>query len=168
MKLIEKVTQSSLLTPIFAQWNQLSQRDRLALKVMAGFFGLFMIYSVAIEPIFEFEKSQKSYYESRIEFLTEVKSYEPELKKSQRKGGASSKRPATSVINRLARKKNISIKQISPDRDNQVRATFENVNAVSLLELIQELSDKHNVTVTQASIDRRGIGKINAKLVFNG
>ena len=169
MSYLDKIAQSSLLNPLFAQWNQLSQRDRLALKIMSSFFGLFLIYSLAIEPIFKFEKSQKEYFESRVEFLTEIKGYEPDLLKMKGKGGLSaSKGPATSIINRLARKNNISIKQISPDKDNQVRATFENVNAVALLKLIQELSSKHNVIVTQASIDRRAVGKINAKLVFNG
>ena len=102
--------------------------------------------------------------------MTEIKGYEPDLKKIKGKGGANARASgsATSIINRLARSKSISIKQISPDRDNKVRATFENVNGLKLLELIEELSSKHNVTVSQASIDRRDVGKINAKLVFNG
>lgn len=170
MSLMDKAARSSLLNPLFAQWNQLSNRDRLALKGLSSFFGLFFIYTLAIKPILDFETEQQKYFESRVEFLTEIKGYEPDLKKIKGKGGANARASgsATSIINRLARSKSISIKQISPDRDNKVRATFENVNGLKLLELIEELSSKHNVTVSQASIDRRDVGKINAKLVFNG
>jgi type II secretory pathway component PulM len=165
MSNLDKLLQSSAIQPVLVQWNQLSQRDRIALKALGIFFGLFALYSIAIKPVFDYEATQKEYFESRLEFLKEVKSFEPDLLKA-RSSGASTSGASTSLVNRLARQHKLAIKQISPDKDNQVRATFENVDAVSLLGLIQELSQKHDVVVVQGSIDRRSAGKVNAKLVF--
>lgn len=165
MQVVDKLIQSPLIQPLLVQWNQLSTRDRLALKALSTFFALFALYSLAIKPVLDFEVAQAKYYESRLEFLKEVKSYEPQLRKAsasgRQTGGAS-----TSLINRLARANGVGIKQISPDRDNQVRATFDNTNALALLSLIQELSEKHGVVVVQGTVDRRSPGKVNAKLVF--
>lgn len=165
MQITEKLIQSPLVQPLLVQWNQLSTRDRLALKVLSGFFGIFALYSLAVKPVLDFEVAQAKYYESRLEFLKEVKSYEPELRQAT-SGGKQSGGASTSLINRLARSNGVGIKQISPDRDNQVRATFDDVNALALLGLVQELSEKHGVVVMQGTIDRRSPGKVNAKLVF--
>ena len=165
MSLFEKATQSPAVQAALRQWNQLSGRDRLALKVLVSFFSLFLAYSLVVQPVLDYENAQIRYYESRLAFLKEVKAAEPELKAASSKGPAT-KAASTSLINRLARKHKIAIKQISPDRDKQVRTTFENVEAKSMLALVQELSQQHGVKVIQGSIDRRAPGRVNAKLVF--
>ncbi|GLQ31838.1 type II secretion system protein GspM [Litoribrevibacter albus] len=167
MSVIDRLLQNPTVQPILVQWNQLSSRDRLALKALATFFGLFALYSVAVKPVLDYETAQIQYYESRLEFLKEVKDHESALMKADSSGQSTGGTP-TSLVNRLARANKVAIKQISPDKDKQVRATFENVEALSLLRLIQELSQKHSVVVVQGSIDRRSPGKVNAKLVFAG
>lgn len=164
---MNKILQSSAIQPLLVQWNQLSSRDRLALKGLGLFFGLFLIYSFAVKPVLDFETAQIEYFESRLSFLKEVKSKETELIKANSVGKSSGGTP-TSLINRLAKVNKIAIKQISPDKDQQVRVTFENVDAMALLSFIQQLSQKHGVIVAQGSIDRRSPGKVNAKLVFAG
>ena len=166
--LINKIVASPAIQPVIQLWNEQSSRDKLALKALAIFGLLFLIYSVAVKPILDYETTQKGIYESRIAFMDEVKGLEPQLKAATKGGskGIKSSGSLTSKINRQARSLKLNIKQISPDRNNQVQVSFENADSVALLKLIQELSGKHQIKVSQASIDRRSQGRVNAKLVF--
>jgi general secretion pathway protein M len=165
MSLTDKVLASNLVKPAITYWNQLAQRDRIALKVLSMFFAAFAMYSLVVSPVLRYKDAQQAYYQSRLEFLKEVKEYEPRLKQVSG-NNKSTGRVSTSLINRIAKQQRLEIKQISPDREGKIRATFENTNAVAILSLIQELSQKHNVHVVQGSIDRRSPGKVNAKLLF--
>ncbi len=145
-------------------WDQLSSRDRLALKLLAVVLAVAFIYLVIWKPITGFKNSAQSRYESANELLAMVSSQKAQ---GGRAGAGRFKGSLVSLVTRSSQQNKLTISRYEPKNNNSMRVWFESAQFNALMRWLNVLNQTHGIQVNDITIEQgKASGLVRANVVL--
>jgi len=157
--------QLSMLQEKLQAWFQgLSDSEQRLVKFGSGFFVLFVIYFVISSVSAGVAESERKLQQQQelnnwaLQQIAIVKS--SGTSKSNNKSSGS----LTQVINNTARKFNITIARLQPQKTDMVKVGLDDVGFNRLVQWLQELQSKHGVSVENIDFAKADdVGKVKVR-----
>ncbi len=144
-------------------------RERMMVIGCAVFVALALVWVLAIQPLVR----QSAGLEERVSNKRAQLASMHELAAQVQPGNSSAAAKGSNdslvvIIDRTTRQKQLAgyLKRNQPEDPRSVRLRFEGAPFDALVNWLGELSDLYGMTVSNASIDRTGAGRVNASLVI--
>jgi general secretion pathway protein M len=172
--MLEGLKQNPTLLNYRKQYEMLSTRDRLALKIMAAVLIAVLIYSMLWLPAQKFMHSAEvklAQNKQLLSLVTKNSSTLASLAQQSRAGGAArtldSQQLVSSVTN-LARQKGVVLKRFEPSGENKLKVWVDDASFDKVITWLSALKKTLKVTVEQISIEKDDApGQISARLTLS-
>jgi general secretion pathway protein M len=147
-----------------AWWVALNLREQRLVGSLAAVFLMFIFYSAVWQPLNENIEKGQNKLSRQQELLTYVTS-ETQRYTSTKKSGAkqTSSGSLSSIINRSARKLNITITRVQP-QSADIQVWIDNIAFTQLLTWLEQLSTNEGIQVKAIDITKSDqIGQVRVK-----
>ena len=140
-----------------------SESEQKMLRTLAVFFSVFLLYS-----LYTTVSDGLSQAQSKLKRQTELNVWANEqiavIKAAGRTSGASNRSGSmTQVINSSARKYNVNISRLQPQKSDMVKVGIDEIGFNRLMQWLAELNSRHGISATNidfSSTDVSGVVKI--------
>ncbi len=153
--------------PVLDWLNQQSERDQKIIKIGSLLLSIFLFYSLIITPLTDGRESLKKQVAAAKRNLDYIKQGAAQIK-FQGNSGSKGSRSGNQIVNTTARKNNINVTRISPNRDNtQLVLTIDEVEFSHLIRWVNDLQVQGIALITM-NINQSGrMGYIKASLTVS-
>ena len=146
-------------------WDQLSPRDRLALKLLCVVLVGAFIYLAVWQPIIGFKNSAATRYESANELLAMVN--QQKTAQGGRTGARSFQGSLVSLVTRSSQQNKLTISRYEPKNDNSMRVWFESAEFNALMRWLNALNQTHGIRVSDITIEQgKASGLVRANVIL--
>ena len=140
-----------------------SESEQKMLKMLAVFFSIFLLYT-----LYSTVSDGLSQAQNKLKRQTELNQWASEqISVIQQAGrvssGSNRSGSMTQVINSSARKYNVSISRIQPQKTDMVKVGIDEIGFNRLMQWLGELNNRHGITATNidfSKADASGVVKI--------
>lgn len=151
------------------QWYLgLSERDRLAVLVLAGFVGLLMLWALVIAPIRDWRAQAEQRWLGNLDLLADVQAAQPALRRSAGTGGQagpSGSQLMTMVAN-SSRAHGLTLARFQPESGGGVSVSLQGQAFDALVRWLGQLAGD-GVSVAQLTVDAgEASGRVDARVVL--
>lgn len=154
-----------------AKYQTLPSRDQRAAIAIGVVVALALLYSQVLQPSFQYYGSQKRHYEEQLAlnaWLAEnTQKLEQASSSTKTENNTAGKSVTLTLISESAKQAGIELNRIEPHAQRVVVA-IDKVPFTDLLNWLQQLSLKHGVHISEASINRTGENLASARLSLSG
>jgi general secretion pathway protein M len=157
-------------SPYQQRWQQLPERDRLALGLLGGFLAILIIVYGIVLPSYDFHKQARDRFDSDTQLLQWLQAQETAVKqlpKAQIKPTASSQQSPLTFVTQSAKQHQLSLKRVQPEGSNKLRLWLESAPMDKSLNWLKGLS-QGGLVIDDISIERQGpqgMANIRATLI---
>lgn len=154
---------------LIAWYEQLSPRDRLALRVLCGFAALVVLYSLLLQPMIDYSsRAQRRLLEER-ELIAWLRSNEPAAKAAVAASTVGREQPVAALVNSSAKANALTIRRYEPTGDSSIRVWLEGAQFNSFVKWLYQLQSVHGIRATEFSVEREPEpGRVSARLTLEG
>ncbi len=156
--------------PYQHRWQQLPERDRLALALLAGFLGvLIMVYGILL-PSYDYHQQARNRFTADTQLLHWLQAQEAAVKqlpKTQAKQTVNNQQSPLTFVTQSAKQHQLSLKRVQPEGSNKLRLWLESAPMDKSLNWLSDLSSG-GLAIEDISIERQGqagMANIRATLV---
>ena len=146
-------------SPLWQRWQHLPPRDRLALQLLGGFLALALFYLAVWSPVAARVERARAYQQQQQALFTYI----------QANAGQARRQAAPDQLQGLvtstAQKQGLTLERFDNEGNGGLLVTLTQASFESMLKWLAEL-DKRGVTLTEASLDKVAIGKVDARLTL--
>ncbi|KZZ32321.1 hypothetical protein A3755_09950 [Oleiphilus sp. HI0085] len=156
------------------QYEMLSARDRLALKVLLVALSLVILIFGLMKPAYEYKKQAEAKLEQNQQLLALVNQNKAALRSlGQNNQGSASKKALNSQqlvssVTNLAKQQKVALKRFEPSGDNKLKVWVDDASFDKVISWLSRLKSSLGVRVEQISIDKDDApGKISARMTLS-
>lgn len=158
------------VAPYQQRWQQLPERDRLALGLLGSFLGILLIVYGILLPSYDFHQQARDRFNSDTQLLHWLQAQEAAVKhlpQVQPKQRSSSQQSPLTFVTQSAKQHQLSLKRVQPEGSNKLRLWLESAPMNKSLNWLKSLS-QGGLVIDDISIERQGqagMANIRATLV---
>ena len=143
---------------------QLSQRDQLSLLVLGLALGLYLLYSLAWQPLGNKRTLLEQQNSAVATSLQKVDAMVSEILRLRDSGaGAGTRRNLTSLINQSTRRRGLQVTRLQPNSRGEIQVRLEGAAFDEVLDWLHEMENQQGLLVMEAAITPAGMaGRVNA------
>ncbi len=166
--LASKVMASDPGQRLLALYEQLGERDRLALRMLGWFGSAVVLYFLTIAPLVAHVESAARRLEGERSLLAWLQSHEAEAGSGAPASSARDE-PLATVVNSTADQEGLSIRRYEPAGDDGVRLWMEAVSFNALVKWLFVLEGSHGIRASEFTIERQDEpGKVSVRITLRG
>ena len=171
--MLDRISQNPTLLNLRKQYEMLSPRDRLALKVMAVALALVVLIFGMMKPAYEFKKNAEAEYLANQKLLALVNENKRALSALVSKSGSPSARTLNSQqlvssVTNLAKKQKVALKRFEPSGEDKLKVWVDDASFDQVITWLARLKSSLGVKVEQISIDKDDDpGKVSARMTLS-
>lgn len=169
--LSEKLKSNPSIASGLQQYQALPERDRLALKILAGVLFLVLLYFVVWQPAQNFKDESLASLESARDLKALVQSNQASLGQLGRSTGSSKAaldgQQLVGAVTNMARQQGVALKRFEPSGNDSVKVWLEQVPFDKAARWLSLMNKNLGVSVKQITLeadDKPGI--INARMTL--
>lgn len=168
-KTLKAQLQQALL-PYRQRWQQLGERDRLALSLLGGFFAVLITLYGIILPSYDFHQQSRDRYLADTQLLHWLQDQETAVKNIQQrptKQARPSNQSPLTFVTQSAKQHQLSLKRVQPEGSKKLRLWLEAAPMDKTLAWLESLTDG-GLVIDDISIERQpqpGRANIRATLL---
>ncbi|BFM14392.1 hypothetical protein R50073_05750 [Maricurvus nonylphenolicus] len=158
------------LQPYRQRWQQLGDRDRLALSLLGGFFAvLIMLYGIIL-PSYDFHQQSRDRYLADTELLHWLQNQETAVQQIQQlpaKQSRPTNQSPLTFVTQSAKQHQLSLKRVQPEGSKKLRLWLEAAPMDKTLAWLKSLTEG-GLVIDDISIERQpqpGLANIRATLI---
>jgi general secretion pathway protein M len=154
---------------LLAFYDQLGERDRLALRLLGLFGGVLCLYLMLIAPLAEHGNRAARRLDDERALLAWLRSHEAEAGNAP--GGATAARsePLATLVNKTADENGVSIRRYEPAGEDGVRLWLEGASFNAVVKWLFLLEGSHGIRAEEFSIERESSpGLVSVRLTLRG
>lgn len=152
------------------RFDQLSERDRFALKILSLFVALWLVALIVFMPISHFATTQANQYKEAKSLLAWMYSNEAlarQIASSPLQGGNADAQSLISVINLAAKNRAITVKRLEPEGQSNISVWLESAPYETMMLWLFDLQEQNKIHVKQITIDKQPeAGYVNVHVLF--
>ena len=151
---------------LLAFYDQLGERDRVAVRGLALFAAAVLVYLAAISPLVAHVDSAVRRLESEQELLNWLKSRDA--------GGAGAAvvqrdEPLATIVNATAEEGGLAIRRYEPSGEDGVRVWMEGANFNAFVKWLYVLEGTHGIRAAEFNIERENEpGRVSVRITLRG
>lgn len=159
--MLTKIRENPSIQKYTSQYDQLSRRDQLALRLLAIAVVIFLVYFLAWRPAVAFHERG---LENRVKaekllvwMQTNQASIQNLAAQSGQNGGTSSinsGRELMATVTRSANSAGLSLQRFEPSGEDGMRIWIEDAPFNPIARWLEKLSNEYGIVIDQAAIDR--------------
>jgi general secretion pathway protein M len=163
----------SAFKPIINAYENLSSKDRFAVRVLSFVLLIFLIYVAIWKPAKAFRESAQSdmdYYQHLVEW---IKTNQSQIRLSATNTGQSNSQiqnsqQLVSAVSNMAKQYKLSLKRLEPSGDHKIRIWLEKSSFNDTILWLQNLNKNYGIHVSQIAIERNDTpGLVDITLTLN-
>lgn len=143
-------------------------KDQRMLLILAGFIVLFLIYALAIAPLYNGLETQRNQHRTAQQNLTWMKKAEVELRQLRGQGAqttSTDNRAPYIVLDEAIKRHQLGRPQrLEPAGNQAARLQFASVPYDKLMLMLSQVSASSNLSVNSLNITRKESGLVAARL----
>ena len=152
---------------VIGWYEQLSPRDRLALRVLCGFAVLVLLYSFLLQPVTDYSNRAQMRLQEERDLLAWLRASEPAANLAV--SGATRNQPVAALVNSSAKTNDLTIRRYEPAGESSLRVWLEGAQFNSVVKWLYQLQSVHGIRAAEFSIEREsGPGRVSARLTLEG
>lgn len=158
------------LRPYQQRWQQLGERDRLALSLLGGFFALLVMLYAIILPSYDFHQQSRDRYLADTELLHWLQNQEAAIQQIQQRPTKQTRptdQSPLTFVTQSAKQHQLSLKRVQPEGSNKLRLWLETAPMDKTLAWLESLT-QGGLVIDDISIERQpqpGLANIRATLI---
>lgn len=165
--LASRVMASDAGQRLLAFYDQLGERDRVALRGLAWFSAAVLGYLVAVAPLVARLDVSVRRLESEQALLAWLKSHDERGVTAA--VSPASDEPLATVVNSTAEESGLSIRRYEPSGEDGVRVWMEDTNFNALVKWLFLLEGTHGITASEFTVERgQDPGKVSVRITLRG
>jgi len=174
--MLGKLREQPAFGKLIAQYDQMPQRDQLALKVLAVAVFLALIYFLLWRPVATFHENSASARDNAAELLAWMQTNKASIQRLANAGGAPSStgtdkpadgRALMALVTRSARESGLKLQRFEPSGSDAIRVWIEIAPFSSVAAWLEALKNDHGVVIDQAAMDKAGgPGEVSVRLTL--
>lgn len=136
----------------------LPEREQLALKVLAVFLLLVLLFYGVWKPSVNYKEEAERIFNANTELLTWMRGKE-ELARSladKQETNNPTNNSILSIVDNSSKAYNITLQRYEPKRNNGIRIWLQDTRFNDLIIWLDELAVSNNIDIEQLNIDRKG------------
>ena len=143
---------------------QLSQRDQLSLLVLGLVLGLYLLYSLAWQPLGNKRALLEQQNSAVATSLQQVDAMVSEILRLRDSGaGAGTRRNLTSLINQSTSRRGLQVTRLQPNSRGEIQVRLEGAAFDEVLDWLHEMENQQGLLVMEAAVTPAGMaGRVNA------
>lgn len=164
------IKNSEVFQQLSVRYENLEDRDRLAMKLLLVFIGSVIIIFGLILPVNNYKASSEARYKNSLESLAWMQGNKPLVdnvsrQRSERDSGQS----LLGIANKTSKGFNLSFKRYQPVGDSGLSLWLDNVSFNNVMLWLERLDKRQGISVDEISVDRgEQDGLVNVRLVLQG
>lgn len=153
------------MKPVTDWYYRLSVQDRKALVYLCTFLALVLVYLLCWKPSLAYKASAERAYTNSADLFNWVQENAPRARSldSSAAGGANDA-SLLSVVGSTSRNHGIGLRRYEPNSNNGMRIWLENIPFNTLIVWLDDLSQNHNISIIQLTVDKRNSGYVDARI----
>jgi general secretion pathway protein M len=143
-------------------WQQLNLREKKLVLAMASLVIVFIFYSLVWQPLNNNISKTEKKIARQQQLLSWVQENTQRFQQAKSSVGKQATGSLSSIVNRTASSKNISITRMQPQGDN-IQVWIDEISFNELLQWLEQLSTKEGLRVTNIDLsdaDQSGIVRV--------
>jgi general secretion pathway protein M len=166
--LASRVMASDAGQRLLGVYDQLGERDRMALRGLSWFAAAVLVYLAAISPLVAHVDSALRRLESEQALLSWLKSHDPAAT------GASTviaqrDEPLATIVNATAEEGGLAIRRYEPSGEDGVRVWMEGASFNAFVKWLYVLEGTHGIRAAEFNIERENEpGKVSVRITLRG
>jgi len=157
---LEKLYQNPRIQHIRSRYDQMSQRDQRALKLLGLALAIALVYLLVWQPVAQFREEARNDMERAEELLGWIQGQErvarniSDMEPSEE--GAANLRGGSLLrtVTESAERSGLSLQRFEPSGDDAMRIWVDNVPFTDLAQWLAHLQSEYGIGVNQAAVDR--------------
>jgi type II secretory pathway component PulM len=151
-------------------YRGLEKREQWALKGLAGFFGLLILYQMVWSTAYSYRENARQSRDRTHDLIQYMWATEVDARKADKgPAGGPSGQSLLTETSRSAQRFGIKPNRLQPEGDDGVSVWFDGVPFNQLMSWLGDLEKRGTAAVRQISIDRQELsGRVNARIVLKG
>lgn len=164
------IKDSDVLRQFSLRYENLENRDRLAIKLLLGFIGTVIIIFGMIAPASNYKASSEAHYRNSLETLIWMQGNKPLVDSvSQRRLVRDSGQSLLGIANKTSKGFNLTFKRYQPVGESGLSLWLENESFNNVILWLERLDKRHGISVDEISVDRdEQDGLVSIRLVLQG
>lgn len=168
-QLSERLQQSSWIAKIVTYFDQLSDRDQLAVKILVGFLLPVVLTFAVLMPATDFMSGGIGRYQAALEDFRWIEANRNAVSSGSASNQQEAGQSLFGVANATSKGYRISFKRYEPMGDNTLSLWIEGVSFNNVILWLERLDKRHGVSVREISVARQDEpGRVNVRLVIQG
>jgi len=174
--MLGKLREQPAFGKLIAQYDQMSQRDQLALKVLAVALFLGLLYFALWRPITVFHEHSASARDNAAELLAWMQTNKASIQRLANANGTTTNtvadkpadgRALMALVTRSARESGLTLQRFEPSGSDAIRIWIENAPFSRVAAWLESLKNDHGVVIDQAAMDKSGTpGEVSVRLTL--
>ncbi len=153
---------------LIAFYEQLGERDRLAVRYLGWFSAAVVAYLMAVSPLLAMLDAASRRLEEERSLLTWLQSHDQGSAAAGASAGSTGE-PVAGVVNSTAEKAGLAIRRYEPSGENGVRLWMEGASFNSLVKWLFLLEGTHGIQASEFTIEREAEpGKVSVRITLHG
>jgi general secretion pathway protein M len=152
------------------RYNSLADRERLALKVLAGFACLLLLYYMLLLPAKSYKEQSEQQYRSALDTLSWMQANQSQV--AQNASQLAARDPGQSLLgiaNQSSKSFRLSFKRYQPVGENGLSLWLDGVSFNNVVLWLERLDKRYNISVKEIAVERAAEkGAVNVRLVLQG
>lgn len=148
------------------RWQGLTQRDRLALVLLGGFFALVLLYLLLWQPVSQQQARAGAYLQQQKALQAYMLQQAPQLRERQARPRSSLDPSALQgLVTASAASQGLTIERLDSQGDGALQISLLPTEFARLLRWLVSL-DEQGVSIDEAGLERAEKGKVSSRLVL--
>lgn len=171
--MFSSIKQQPAVINLQKQYEMLSGRDRIALKVLAVVLAVLLGYFLAWQPAFQFMRDAEAEVERSEQLLALVKQNRTILaslsagRAAQGKGKVLDSQQLVSSVTNMAKRHDVALKRFEPGGERQIKVWIDDASFDKMMAWLKALDSSLQVYVEQISVEKGELsGQISARLTL--
>jgi len=150
-------------------YDQLGDRDRLALRLLGAFLGLVLGYLLLLAPMISYGDQAQSRLQEERSLLAWLRENAGEVQGGAPVNPEARNQPVATLVNSSAQESGLTIRRYEPAGENSVRVWLEGAAFNAVVKWVYQLEGNYGVRATDINIERESEpGKVSARLTLQG
>jgi len=172
--MLSSIKQQPAFINMQKQYEALSDRDRLALKILAVVLMIVLMYFLLWQPAQQFMLDAESDIARSEQLLSLVKQNRTLLASLAKSGAQQGKRSGldsqqlVSSVTNMAKRHSVALKRFEPGGERKIKVWIENASFDKMMSWLKALGSSLQVYVEQISVEKGdATGQVSARLTLS-
>jgi general secretion pathway protein M len=159
--MLTKLKENPSLRKLVSQYDQLSRRDQMALRLLIAAVLVFLAYFLVWRPAVAFHEQALDEREDAAELLAWMQANQSDIRNLATQGSDSSGsssistgRELIATVTRSANAAGLSLQRFEPSGNDGMRIWIEDAPFNPIARWLETLSSEYGIVIDQAAIDR--------------